>query len=60
MYEICKDNELHSKLAVKSGLIKYIFLSYISATLEDKFNLYKSIKLIKIIASADRTILRDR
>jgi hypothetical protein len=33
MYEICKDNELHSKLAVKSGLIKYIFLSYISATL---------------------------
>jgi hypothetical protein len=58
VYEICRENELHSRLAVKSGLVKYIFLSHISNTLSNKYNLYKSIKLLKVISNAERTVLK--
>ena len=47
-------------MAVKSGLAKYIFLSHISNTLDNKYNLYKSIKLLKALSNAERTLLRDR
>lgn len=59
--QLCLDNELHCKTAVKSGLVKYIFSSYLSKVVHnDKYNLYKAIKLIKIIVQAERTILRER
>jgi hypothetical protein len=45
---------------VKSGLVKYVFLSHIALTLGDKYHLYKSIKLIKVVSAAERALLRDR
>lgn len=47
-------------MVVKSGLVKFLFLSYISSTIEDKLHLYKSIKLLKVIANAERSILKDK
>jgi hypothetical protein len=49
-----------ARAAVKSGLVKYVFLSHIAKTLEDKYNLYKSIKLLKVVSAAERTLLRER
>lgn len=48
------------RAAVKSGLVKYVFLSHIPRTLDDKYNLYKSIKLIKAVSRAERSLLRER
>lgn len=40
--------------------MKYVFLSHIGKTLNDKYNLYKSIKLLKVVSKAERTLLKDR
>lgn len=45
---------------MKAGLVKYIFLSHIGNTLGNKYNLYKSIKLLKVVSNAERTILREK
>jgi hypothetical protein len=57
---ICKDNEGHGKLIVKSGLAKYVFSFFIEQNIADKFLLYKALKFIKLVCAADRTIIRDR
>ena len=40
--------------------MKTLFLNYIPQILKDKLSLYKCIKLIKVIANAERSILRER
>jgi hypothetical protein len=47
-------------LTVKSGAIRYLFSSFIVSSLKDKLNLYKAIKLLKTIASADKSILKEK
>jgi hypothetical protein len=37
-----------------------VFLSYISSALDNKFNLYKSIKLLKVVANAESTLIREK
>ena len=51
---------MNSRHAVKSGVIKYVFLSYITQTLDNKFNLYKAIKLLKVVSSAENTLIREK
>ena len=51
---------MNCKLAVKSGLIKYVFLSYINSALDNKFNLYKAIKLLKVVSNAENTLIREK
>jgi hypothetical protein len=46
-------------MVTKSGIIKYIFVEYLQKNLNDKFNLYKGIKLIKL-TSVDRSVVRER
>ena len=41
-------------------MIKYVFLSYIASTLDNRYTLYKAIKLLKVISSAESTLLRDK
>lgn len=60
VFEICRENELNSRHAVKSGVIKYVFLSYITQTLDNKFNLYKAIKLLKVVSSAENSLIREK
>lgn len=57
---LCEGNEFHSKLTVKSGAIRYLFSSFIISSLKDKLNLYKTIKLLKTVAAADKGILREK
>lgn len=45
--EMSKNNDQHTRLIAKSGVIKYIFFNHIHSTFKDKFNLYKAIKLIR-------------
>lgn len=49
---------MNCRLAVKSGLIKYVFLSYIGMSLDNKFNLYKAIKLLKVVSNGESTLIR--
>lgn len=49
-----------ARAAVRSGIVKYVLLSHIAATLADKYHLYQSIKLLKAVSSAERSLLRDR
>ena len=59
-YLICRENENYARWAVKSGLVKYVFLSYIASTLDNRYTLYKAIKLLKIVSVAESTLLRDK
>ena len=37
-----------------------MFLSYIGTTLDNRYTLYKAIKLLKVVASAESTLLREK
>ena len=58
--KLCAENESHCKVAVKSGIVKYIFMSYIESTLDDKYNLYKAIKLVRTISDSQRTLIHEK
>jgi hypothetical protein len=58
--ELSKNNDQNSRLIAKSGVIKYIFFTYIFQTFKDKFNLYKAVKLIRAAAIVDKTVIRER
>ena len=58
--EISRGNDQNTRFIAKSGVIKYIFFSYVPATLRDKFNLYKAIKLLRTVTAVDKTVVRER
>jgi len=37
-----------------------VFLSYISSTILNRYNLYKAIRLLKVIATAEGAIVREK
>ena len=41
-------------------MVKYVFMHYIESTLDDKYNLYKAIKLLRTIAGSQRTLIHDK
>ena len=57
---LCVDREALCRETVRSGLVKYIFMHYIESTLDDKYNLYKAIKLLRTIAWSQRTLIHDK
>lgn len=50
----------HAKEASKSGMIKYLCSVYLEKAISDKYNLYRSLKLLKIVAHNDRSVLPTR
>lgn len=49
-----------SKDVSKSGLVKYICLVYLLQVLNEKNHLYRALKVLKLVASNDRTVLIGR
>lgn len=41
-------------------MVKYISSNYIPKVLDDKINLYRSLKLLKLVATEDKTIVCGR
>lgn len=44
----------------KSGMLKYLCSVYIPQVLQEKVNLYKSLKVLKLLAANDRSVLPSR
>lgn len=57
---LCSNSEENCQLAVKEGIVKSLFLNYIPVVMKELLLLYKSIKIVKVISNAERSILRDR
>lgn len=57
---MCVNNEQNTKLITKSGIVMYMFVEYFNSNLKDLFNLYRGIKLIKLISQVDRSVIRER
>lgn len=60
MIILLQNYSMHAKEVSKSGMIKYICSVYIPQVLEDKINLYRSLKVIKMVARNDRSVLPSR
>jgi hypothetical protein len=57
---LLKDHHSNIKEVSKGGFVKYLFSIYLSSCLDNKNNLYKALKLLKIVSESDRTILNHR
>lgn len=44
----------------KSGMVKFIFSVYLPQYLTDKINLYRSLKLLRLVAINDKSVLPGR
>lgn len=57
---ILPDFVTYSKEISKSGMIKYLCSIYLPQVLQDKVSLYRSLKVLKMVAANDRTVLPGR
>lgn len=60
LVHLLPDFPIHAKEINKSGIIKYICLVYLPQVLQNKINLYRALKLLKMVAENDRTVLPSR
>ncbi len=58
--KLLKDHRTCIKDVTKSGYIKYIFSVHLQTVIKDKNNLYKVLKMLKIVSQSDNTILINR
>ncbi len=59
MNKVC-EQESNGKIAMKGGYVKYIFSVFLSQRISDRYNLYKGLKFIKLIAKTDKAVVRGR
>ena len=54
------DFMMFGKEVNNSGMVKYICSVYLPQTLADKINLYRALKLLKLVSINDKSILPSR
>lgn len=57
---VLPDYQNYAKEVSKSGMIKYMCSVYLPQVLDDKACLYRSLKVMKMVAKNDRTVLPGR
>jgi hypothetical protein len=54
------DFPVYAKEVSKSGIIKFICSVYLPQILGNKINMHRTLKLLKIVAGSDRSVLPGR
>lgn len=57
---LLSDFIVYGKEVNKSGMVKFIFSVYLPQFLTEKINLFRSLKLLKLVATNDKTVLLGR
>lgn len=58
--KVLPDYQNYAKEVNKSGMIKYMCNVYLPQVLDDKACLYRCLKVLKMVAKNDRTVLPGR